>query len=349
MTEFCLPELKSDTRQNLQGFLRAVNTAFGSRCQEHLGNNGLLGFCVTDEQWALLPGVATPDANNAGFFILANRPVVTFTEAPELGALAAQLKQYEIAFRRNSAISEALRLLKNSIVASLPDSDINELSDPILGLVSVSCFQILQHLRARYGIFLASDFDSFRTDLEASIGSRTFSELAATHRLLHVQFSSANQILSEIDKCRYLRAAIAANIPMNTAVTSYLTAHPQIVQQTFAGLVAHITEQAPNFTSVPNDFGYTASTIATTEVPPPYFESTAFAAFLDKRISAALPKPSKPQSHKGSTNRLYCYKHGYTTHSSVLCRKMSKDPSCTQEMRTATKHTDVKDGSTQGL
>ena len=348
MSELMLPELKSDTRNDLQSFLRAVNTAFGCRCQEHLGQNGLLGFCVTDNQWALLPGVTAPDAEHPENFIIANIPTVEFMQPPELGAPAAVLKQYEISFRRNSAISEALRNLKNTIIASIPDADINELSDPTIGLVSVTSLGILQHLRARYGIFLASDFGSFRRSLEETIGSRTFAEVAAAHRLIHVQFGTANQHLSEIDKCRYLRAAIASNVAMTTAVTSYLTTHPQIVQQTFAGLAAHITEQAPNFAVTPNDFGYAASSIATTDPHADYFESTAFATFLDKRINAALPKHNKTQPQKDAP-RLYCFKHGYNYHSSDKCRKMASDPEFTPAMRAATKHTDVKNGSVQGM
>ena len=111
MAELILPDIKVNARQIMQAFLRAMSTAFGSRCQEHLGTNGLLGFCVSDDQWASLPGVAIADKNNVGEFIIAAHPVIIFTPAPELGAPAANLKQYEISFRRNSAISEALRIL----------------------------------------------------------------------------------------------------------------------------------------------------------------------------------------------------------------------------------------------
>ena len=166
--------------------------------------NGLLGFCVSDAQWALLPGVAIANENNAGELIIAEHPAIIFTLPPELGAAAANLKQYEISFRRNSAISEALRILKNSIIIGLPEADKNELGDPSFGLVLISYLQILNHLRERYGTFLASDFDSFRTELDTKIGTRTFPELAANHRFFHVQFASANQSLSEVDKCCYL-------------------------------------------------------------------------------------------------------------------------------------------------
>ena len=98
---------------------------------------------MTDDQWALLPSVTAIDAANPGNFIIANKPTVEFTQPPQLGAAAAVLKQYEISFRCNSAISEALRNLKNTITASLPDADINELSDPIIGLVSVKSLEIL--------------------------------------------------------------------------------------------------------------------------------------------------------------------------------------------------------------
>ena len=267
----------------------------------------------------------------------------------KVGAAAAVLKQYEISFRCNSAISETLRNLKNTIIASISDADINEHSDPRMGLVSVTSLEILQHLRARYGIFLASDFGSFRRSVEETIGSRTFADVAAAHRLIHVQFGTANQYLSKIDKCRYLRAAIASNVAMTTAVTSYLTlVLPQIVQQTFASLAAHITEQAPSFVVTPNDFGYAASSIATTDTHADYFESTAFATFLDRQINAALPKHSKTQPQK-DTPRLYCFKHGYNYHSSDKCWKMASDSEFTPAMRAATKHTDVKNGSVQGM
>ena len=90
--------------------------------------------------------------------------------------------------RRNSAISESLRVLKNAIISSLPDADKNELSDPFFGLVSTSCQQLLDHLRERYGTFLASDFDAFRSDLNAKIGIRTFTELAAQHDARRLRF-----------------------------------------------------------------------------------------------------------------------------------------------------------------
>lgn len=59
------------------------------------------------------------------------------------------------------------------------------------------------------------------------------------HRFLHVQFSSVNQGLSEVDKCRYLMVLIANYISYTAAVTSYLIAHPLIASQTFLGLVTN--------------------------------------------------------------------------------------------------------------
>ena len=262
MTEVVIPDIKVNTRQYMQAFLRAINTAFGGRCQEHLGINELLGFCVSDAQWATLPGFTEADPINIGDFIIAERPTIIFTPPPELGVVATILKQYEISFRENVAISEGFRILKNSIITSLLEADKDELSDPFFGLISISCQHIMDHLRERYGTYLASDFEAFRSDLETKIGTRTFPELAAHHRLTHVQFQSANQGLPEVDKCRYLRAAIGNRISFTMAITSYLTAHPVIAQQTFSGMVNHITEQALNFAPVPIDLGYAASVSA---------------------------------------------------------------------------------------
>ena len=297
----------------------------------------------------MLPGNATVDPVNIEALVIADRPIIVFAPPPELGAAAANLKQYEIIFRRNSAISEALRVLTNAIISSLPDADKNELSDPFFGLVSISCQQLLDHLRERYGTFLASDFDAFRNELNTKIELRTFSELAAQHRLIHVQFLSANQGLSEVDKCRYLRAAIGSNISYTTAITSYLTAHPHIVQQTFSGLVNHITEQAPNFTPVPTDIGYAAAASVDTDITPSYLESAAFAAYLDKKISAALPIKAKQNNQSNPAKRSYCFKHGYNSHSSAQCRQMASLPEYTAAMKAANSHTDVANGSIHRL
>ena len=309
------------------------------------GMNGLLGFYVSDAQLATLPGVAVADQDNNGVHIIVDRTTVVSTPAPELGAAAAILKQYEISFRQNAAISEALRILKNSIIASFPESDKNELSDPSFGLVSVSFQRIIDHLRKRHGTFLASDFESFRADLDTKIGSRTFPELAAHHRFLQVQFSSANQGLSEVNKCRYRRAAIGDHIAYTTAITSYLTAHPTIANQAFLGLITHITEQAPNFTLTPIDLEYMASALATPHPSAEYFESAAFAVFVDKRILAALPR--QPQAR--ATTRAYCLKHGYNSHTIEKCRFMASTPEYTVAMKTANTHTAVTNSSTQGL
>ena len=161
----------------------------------------------------------------------------------------------------------------------------------------------------RYRTFLASDFEAFRSDLETKIGTRTFPELAAHHSLIHVQFQSANQGLSEVDKCRYLRAAIGNHISFTTAITSYLTAHPLIAQQTFSGILNHITQQAPNFPPVPIDLGYAASVSAPAPTSTTYFESAAFAAYLDKRITAALPRHPQASSSADTNPRAYCFKH----------------------------------------
>ena len=80
-----------------------------------------------------------------------------------------------------------------------------------------------------------------------------------------------------------------------------------------------------------------------------YFESAAFAAYLDKRITAALPRHPQALSSADTNPRAYCFKHGYNSHSSVECRLMASKPEYTAAMKTASSHTDVINGSTQGL
>ena len=64
MTEVVLPDIKVNTRQHMQAFLRAINTAFGSRCQENLRINGLLGFCVSAKSKCCPVGSASQSYRN---------------------------------------------------------------------------------------------------------------------------------------------------------------------------------------------------------------------------------------------------------------------------------------------
>ena len=48
----------------------------------------------------MLPGNVVDDPENEGEIIIADRPTIIFTPPPELGALAANLMQYEDATRQ---------------------------------------------------------------------------------------------------------------------------------------------------------------------------------------------------------------------------------------------------------
>ena len=107
--------------------------------------------------------------------------------------------------------------------------------------------------------------------------------------------------------------------------------------------------QAPNFTPVPIDLEYAASVWAVAEIPMGFLESAAFATYLDKRISAALPTKAKANTSGNSANRTYCFKHGYNSHSSAKCRQKASLPEYTVAMKTASSHNDVANGSMHGL
>ena len=149
------------------------------------------------------------------------------------------------------------------------------------------------------------------------------------HRFLHVQFSSVNQGLSEVDKCRYLMVLIANYISYTAAVTSYLIAHPLIASQTFLGLVTNITEQAPNFAPTPVDLEYSASASAE------YFESAAFAAFSTNGYQQPSLVTHKHQPLRGCT--------------ASSTGTIPTPPRDTIAIKTITTNTAVTNGSTQGL
>ena len=81
------PNILNDPRQNFFSFQRVVIASYGGACQGIM-RHGLLGFIVTDAQWADLDGNSTPNADPLLPQIVQPRPTLTLPPQPAANASA---------------------------------------------------------------------------------------------------------------------------------------------------------------------------------------------------------------------------------------------------------------------
>jgi hypothetical protein len=330
--------------------------------------------------WPTLPNNLIDDG--AGNFIPKPRPTIHLTTpALQNAATSAAAQKWKVKMDNRKQVIDTLLRLKNKLIASLGPSDQAMLSHPIFGMMNVTPRQIMDHLIANYGHLDSSDLLRLDQDLTIKMASaEVFETVSGKHKIIHDKLAFAGQPLSEHLKCRKLKEATYHVPSIKMAIDSYHTARPLVANQTFSTLVAHITEQAPNFLPSSSDLLY--------HTTPPSFDATniAYQAILARLDSLSIPSPSSsstaaaataiptqqplaPPSGRGRGDRrrasgrggrggttpalavparVYCYLHGYDgNHSGAYCRNMMRNVTLyTAEKRVATTHNEVIGGST---
>ena len=363
MTSFPATILENP-RQQYRFFYRAVVAAYGAACTT-VHQHGLLGYIVSDAQWAQLPGNSVPNANPDLPNEILPRPNVTIPATPPAAASALTIKVWERRLADNVLVTDNLRTLKAQLLASVQPADLVILHDPFFGLLNVTASTILTHLTVLHGTLDRSDFAHLRAQLSNTMTpSESLQDFIGVHQLLHDQFAEAQQPLSELDKCHYFREAVKTLPHIHHAIESYLVTHPLVGNQIYRDLTTHVLQQAPNFAPTAASMGYAATTIVPTDVPIGHtsvtelLHSPAFAAIITAAVQkAAAPRyknpPNRPVVAKKSAtdapkDRVYSYHHGYDSHCGVDCRHMRSN-SFSSDKLAANTHMDVTGASTHRI
>jgi hypothetical protein len=355
-----IPNILQDPRQNFFSFQRVVIASYGGACQGIL-RHGLLGFIVTDVQWAALDGNSEPNEDPALPQIIQLRPTLILPAQPAGNASALTIKIWERKCNDIHTMSEQLRALKMKLIASISRDDLKALHDPIFGLLNIAHTTILQQVATIHGILDSSDFVALRQILAARMDcAMSCTEIISKHRTVHDQLRDAGQPLSDFDKCHLFREAVQGMTHIRAAIDSYLIVHPLIADQVFTTLAEHVLQQAPNFAPTAGTMGYTANVSATTSSPvdmSTIFESPAFAALITRTVQAALPIHRRGRTARAPqeltvdpATRPYCFVHGYDSHKGTACRVMRDQPELhSNAKKNALTHTRIAGGSTNRL
>ena len=187
----------------------------------------------------------------------------------------------------------------------------------------------MAHITAIHGTLDNNDYAQLKVILNTAMAANdTISGIVARHRHIHEQFATSRQALSEYQKCNYFKSAVIHHQHIRAAYDTYLVSTPLVGNQTFSTLTAHIVAQAPNFTAMAAELGYSASASATA-TPSDILQSPAFAALLTRTVQQAMGAPTgKPRATVSGTKTAthFCYLHGYNnSHKGDTCLKMRAD------------------------
>jgi len=343
--------IKEHPRLNYHKFRLEYISYASSQCNEITGPTGLLAWIFSAAQWAAIPWNRVVD----GAGVVQIRPIfdiITAIEEPAGNAANAAVKIFEMRRADRNTILKALQVMKTRAIHSMPSSDLSTLSDPQLGMMSVTNVQIFAHFEATHSVLNEDDVVLIFIRLSAAkLPTHDYATLAEIHRDLHALLAAAGQPMNEYTKTTHFTKALETDPQGRKAAMIFVREHPMMAGRTFAALVATVILHAPTIVITTSSLGYANAT--SVAIPAAAAAAAAYAAPTDEaglaqliatsqKNLAALKKkngtPSAPAPRLPARPLQYCYKHGYTsTHSGSVCKFMTDNPAMFQPVHLAAK------------
>jgi len=306
-----------------------------TQCTEITGPTGLLAWLLSPDQWAAIPGNSV--ANAAGVIVVAAIfDIVTPHEVPANNAANAVVKLYEMNRADRHKVKQAIQVMKNSMLAVTPQSDISEQSNPIYGMLGVTPAQMFAHSHRNYGVLNQEDFTVIFSTLQASkLPTQDYATLAEVHRDLYSLLAAAGQPQTELTKTTLLTEALKDDYAGKEAIRLFIQTHPAMLTRIFEDMVAAIILHAPTIVPTTSSLGYAnythavepanaATSLDELGMAQLIAKTQKDLAALKRRNGTATAPPARPPT---GTSLLYCHKHGYQrTHAGKDCKLMLANP-----------------------
>jgi hypothetical protein len=197
--------------------------------------------------------------------------------------------------------------------------------------------QLMAAVKAKLGQYTTTEIKTITAALQAPIlGDFTAHLTQQTH--LHAVLATAEQPLSECVKIDYYQVAMSTHPGATTAIDDWLKAKPELADQHFADLEAHMRKQESNITRGPTltHAGYapaiaSLAAAALAAVASPQHGALTQAELSALRAIIQQQQPTKPTITDTRGDRSgrqrggkYCAIHGHG-HSGLECRTMAAD------------------------
>ena len=229
------PTLDENPRENLAKWLDSVHAAARHYCASH-GPNGALHLAASAAFWLAVNGgavVARPVHPMPGPLAPAAGP------AERINHLAV----VEIA----KDMADAAATLRQLVIASLGPTELEHVTDPVLGLHNATANNLIMAMVARHGEFTEADLDGFfvRLDIKLKALDSYDAHASEFNRVLRL----INQVGVRLDgfpACRRFLDTLS-NFPVFCPhVASFVQLFPGVNARTVAGIVPHLRLHVPS-------------------------------------------------------------------------------------------------------
>jgi hypothetical protein len=281
---------------------------------------GLLGAIMSPAEYAtvLAFGIA-PDP-----FAFTQRIPGPYPAAGPAAAQHAWTANDKTCSTEEAAVEKLVLYTHDSIDAAI----LLPLEDPVHGLTTVSLEAIVTHIVRTYGTLTSAQFTALKVYfLRPMRTGTTIEAVIAEHETYAQVASAAGMPLSEHDRVTSLQAAVEGNATYAFGVSSWLHAHPEMAQQTFANLRIALISAAR--AAVVHDPSLGLSAMSCTrhafsahaiDVPTPSAHHPVLAA--PPSSAAAAPAASAPSANGAARithSDAYCWYHGNCDHAGDSC------------------------------
>ena len=320
------PTLDENPRENLAKWLDSVHAAARHYCASH-GANGALHLAASAEFWLAVNGGA-----------VVARPVHPMPGplAPAAGPAERINHLAEVELAKDMA--DAAATLRQLVIASLGPTELEHVTDPVLGLHNATANNLITAMVARHGEFTEADLDGFfvRLDIKLKALDSYDAHASEFNRVLRL----INQVGVRLDGFPAHRRFLDAlsNFPaFGPHVASFVQLFPGVNTRTVAGIVPHLRLHVPSVAalSTGNPFagaaqGSSASDEALLATYRPVFTVGQWAGLTRSELVMALTAQGPGNNNRRNnanvantgnrTNNtadatpagfFYCYKHGH--------------------------------------
>jgi len=191
--------------------------------------HGLLGAVMSPAQYAtVLTAGILPDP-----FAFTPRILGPFPAAGPAAAQHTWTVNDKTCSIEEAAVEKLVLYVHDSVDAAM----LLPLEDPVHGLTTVSLEAIVTHVVRTYGTLTSAQFKALKVYfLRPMRTGATIEEVIAEHETYAQVASAAGMPLSEHDRVTSLQSAVESTATYAFGLTSWLHAHPEMAQQTFANL-----------------------------------------------------------------------------------------------------------------
>ena len=309
------PTLEVNPRENLARWLDSVHAAGRHYCASH-GPTGASHLASSAAFWLAINGgavVPRPVHANPGPIAAAANP------AERINHVAA----VEIA----KDMADAAAALRELVIASVGPTNLELVSDPILGLHDVTANTLIASMIAHHGAFTEADIDAFFVRLDIKLQALTaYDAHAAEFQRVLRSINQAGVQLTGFPAYRRFLITLSAFPAFGSHVASYVQQFPDINARTVAGIIPHLRLHVPSVAILSTGNPFAGAAQGSSSVNDDVvFNVGQYAGMNRIELFAALAVQNAGRKPYGDNNGangrnesdttpagfFYCYKHGH--------------------------------------